>query len=340
MALEARSASPAAGEPWWQRARRFFRGWGKYLLHAAVLVGLAVAAGKYLDDEEFWRALRQFDWRYAPAILSLSVGYVLVKGWRFVTQLEAATPVDRSAVMKAYVAGQACTLLPGGATVRAGLLDQIGVPVSDSAASIALSSASDQVTLGLCALLAALWFEPARPAAEAILTVLILLSLVLGIEASRTWLLDVIERLMGKVRLLGFWNRFVESMKEVCSPPVLLGSLGNSIIAFALLLLALHFSVVGVGARIPFTTLLLAMALPTMLGRMSALPGGVGVTEAGMVSVLNSVPGVSLDQAAAAAVTFRVGSVFFAAAVGALVYVTLWRAVPKGSRAKEAASSG
>jgi uncharacterized protein (TIRG00374 family) len=296
-----------------------------YALHAAVLAGILVAAVKYIDSDQFLRGLRHFHWQYAPLIMALATGSVLLKGWRFVFQLHQLSPVNRWVVLRGYLAGQACTLLPGGIAARAGILEQVGVPVTDSSAAVAVSSLSDQVVLILCSLLMALWFEPARKAAVMLLSVLLVLSVLLGIEATRTWLLGVVEWLMGKVRLLGYWRQFLDSFQEVTTLPVLLGSIGNSVLAYALIVQALDIAVRGVGAQVPYSTLLLAFALPSLMGRISAMPGGVGVTEAGMVGILNAAPGVTLDQAAAAAVVFRVGTVLFAAILGGLVYAFSWR---------------
>jgi uncharacterized membrane protein YbhN (UPF0104 family) len=296
-----------------------------YLLHGAVLAGLIVAATKYISGKEFLRGLQQFDWRFAPPILLLTVAYMLIKAGRFVYQLDQVTPTNRWLVLKGYVAGQACTLLPGGMAARAAILEQVKVPVAVSAASIALSSMSDQVVLIGCSLISALWFDAARKPALWLLAVLIGVSLLLGIEATRTWLLGVIEWLMGKVRLLRLWRGFLASLEAISSLPVLLGGIGNAALAFALMVEALDLAARGVGAEIPYATLMLAFTLPTMLGRISAMPGGVGVTEAGMVGILDSAPGVSLSQAAAAAVIFRVGTVLFAALLGGAVYLFGWR---------------
>jgi uncharacterized membrane protein YbhN (UPF0104 family) len=297
----------------------------RYALHAAVLVGLMVAATKYVSGKEFLRALWSFDWQYAPPILLLTVAYVLIKGGRFVSQLDQLSHANRTVLMCGYVAGQACTLLPGGMAARAGILQQVGVRVEDSAASIALSSTSDQVVLMACSLLSALWFEAARQPALILLSILIAISALLGIEATRTWLLEVIEWLMGRVRLLIHWRRFLNSLHQISSLPVLLRAVANAALAFALMVVALDLAARGAGAEIRWSTLLLAFTLPTMLGRISAMPGGVGVTEAGMVGILDAAPGVTLHQAATAAVVFRVGTVLFAAVLGAVVYFLAWR---------------
>jgi uncharacterized protein (TIRG00374 family) len=298
----------------------------QYALHAAVLIGLVVAGLKYVNGEAFTRALRQFNWSYAPIICLLSLFYVLVKGWRFtrmMRHLEESVP--RRMLMRAYVAGQACTLLPGGGAARAALLKQVGIPPAATAAPLAITAFTDQITYFLCTLLAALWFEAARKPVLIFLGVLTVISILLGVEASRTWLLSLMEKLMGRFKLENHWQEFLASLKSVATPGVLLAGLGETAVAFAGLIFALHLTMLGVGAQVPPMTLLLAFALPTMLGRISAMPGGIGVTEAGMVSILDHSAGVSLNQAAAAVAVYRLGTVFFAALVGGAVYLLAWR---------------
>lgn len=319
-----------------------FTGWLKYALHFLVLAGLVYAAVKYIPGAQFRRAVHRFDWHFAPLILLLSGAYMLVKGWRFVGQMREVTNVRRDLLLRAYVAGQACTLLPGGVAARAGLLSQVGIPPEESAASIALASLSDQVVLILCSLISALWFTAARTPALIILSLLTLISVLLGLEATRTWLLGLIEWLMGKVRLLDRWQGFVSALKQMASPPVLTAAVANAAFAFALMVVALWLATWGVDAQVGLPTLLLAFTLPTMLGRISAMPGGVGVTEAGMIGILNAAPGVTLEQAAAAAILFRAGTTLFAALLGGLVYFLVWRRTPEvaeGSSARAAASA-
>nr|CAA9284784.1 hypothetical protein AVDCRST_MAG63-3881 [uncultured Armatimonadetes bacterium] len=299
-------------------------GWVKYLLHAAVLAGLVYAGMKYINGQELTRALHRFDWVYAPFILALSIGYVLVKGSRFVYLLRHLTHASRWTILRGYVAGQACTVLPGGMAARAGILEQAGVPVKDSGAAIAVSSLSDQAMFLVCALVSSLWFDAARKPVLIFLAGLTLVSILLGLEATRTWLLGLVEKILGRFKLLDLWRGFLGSMKEVATPSVLLGGLVNTAFAFALMVVALDLSMRGVGAQVPYDRLLLAFTLPTMLGRISAMPGGVGVTEAGMVGILDTAAGVTLDQAAAAVLIFRVGTVLFAALFGGAVYALGW----------------
>jgi uncharacterized protein (TIRG00374 family) len=311
--------------------------WLQYALHAAVLGGLVFAGMKYIDGGQFTRALSRFDWHYAPVICLLGLAAMLVKGWRFIQMMRELENVSRAMLLRVYVAGQACTLLPGGDAARVGMLKQVGIPAAETAAPLAMSSLTDQAMFLICALISALWFESARRPVLYLLTGLIVLSVILGVEASRTWLLGIIDRLMGKFHWREHWHEFLASLKQIAAPRLLLGSLGNTAIAFLFLLAALYLAVRGVSAEVPYTTLLLAFALPTMLGRISAMPGGIGVTEAGMIGILDHTPGVSLDQAAAAVLVFRLGTVVFSALVGGIVYLFGWRGAKERLRASSKA---
>jgi uncharacterized membrane protein YbhN (UPF0104 family) len=309
----------------------FLRRHSRLLLHILVFVGLGAAGIKLVNGGEFWQAVHRFNWAYAPGVLALAALSTMVKATRFATQLRALVRVPYWPVFRAYVAGQACALLPAGATFRIAFLSRLEVPESASAASVALSSLTDQVVLLTCALTSALWFGRARGPAEVILGALVIGSVLLGLEASRTWLLERVERLMAKVGLAEFWRAFLSSLGQLSSLAVVGAGLVNAALAAALLLWALHLCVIGVGAEVTPGALLLAYTLPAALGRISAMPGGVGVTEAGMIGILNAAPGVTIEQAAAATALFRVGTVLFTALVGGLLYLATCRA--EGARA-------
>lgn len=297
----------------------------KYFFHIAVLAGLALAATKYINGKDTLTALYRFNWFYAPLVLALTTIYLGVKGWRFVLLLREVQTASANVIMRGYVAAQAATLLPGGIAARAGILEQAGVPLEKSAAATAHSSLSDQMILISCALFSALWFDAARKPALFLLTGLAFISLLLGFQATRSWLIGIIEWILHQVNLLSYWRKFLETMKEMASPIGLLSGLTNAALATALMVEALHLCAKGAGADIPYPTLLLAFTLPSLLGRISAMPGGVGVTEAGMIGVLDAHPGISREQAAAAVIVFRIGTVLFAALCGALCYFLGWK---------------
>jgi uncharacterized membrane protein YbhN (UPF0104 family) len=110
---------------------------------------------------------------------------------------------------------------------------------------------------------------------------------------------------------------------------LLRNAVANALGAAALMVLALALSAKAVGVALPLPTLILAFALPSLLGRISAMPAGVGVTEAGMIGILDAAPGVTAVTAAAATMIFRIGTTLFAAMLGGSVYFLGWRRTVK-----------
>jgi uncharacterized protein (TIRG00374 family) len=297
----------------------------QYALHAAVLAGVVWAAFKTIDPRAFEDSLERFNWWVAPAVCALGLASVLVKASRFAGLLRQVKKIPRSLAMKAYVAGQSMTLLPGGIAARSGLLQQVGVTVEESSPAVAMSSISDQLGFILSAAVAAMWFEAARKPVFIFLGFLSILGLILGIEATRTWLIGAIERLLHRFNLADKWRGFVEGMGKTLDLRTVALGVGNSLVSFALLVAGLWLCMRGVGHSIHPFAILLAYTVPTMVGRISAMPGGFGLTELGMVGVLDRLPGVKLSEAAAAVLVFRVATILFTAFVGAILYWTVWR---------------
>ncbi|HEX7022713.1 MAG TPA: lysylphosphatidylglycerol synthase domain-containing protein, partial [Trueperaceae bacterium] len=136
--------------------------WLRYVLHAAIVVGLVIAATKYLNGGQVLAAFGRFDYLFAPFLVALAATYLALMAWRFVWLMRPVSELPWGLPFRAYLAGQPITLLPGGVAARAGLMKQAGVSVSRSAGPVALSSILDQVVFVACSLVAALFFPAAR----------------------------------------------------------------------------------------------------------------------------------------------------------------------------------
>ncbi len=293
----------------------------KYGLYALVLIGVGVAAVNYLSGEAFLRALGAFNWTLAPLILGLTVVYVLLKGWRFKVFLAPLSELGRWIILRVYLAGQVATLLPAGGAARVAVLGEVGVPLPKAGAAVLFASLTDQFILVAGIFFCALWFEEARLPALVALFVLVGVGGLLAVKAIRVRLLEAAAWLAEKAHLKKKWQAFQEAFSEGITLGVVLRGLGFTAAAFALMPLALHLALKGFSLEVPPTTILLAYVLPTLLGRVSSLPAGLGVTEASMVGILSAVPGVDENVAAAAVAVFRVGTVFFAALFGGVFYL-------------------
>jgi uncharacterized protein (TIRG00374 family) len=313
----------------------------KYILHAVILGGVILAAAKYLNGEEVLNALRSFDYFYLPFILLISAGYIVLKGVRFVILMRPITNLPWGTLVRGYVAGTAATLVPGGVAARAGLMRQAGVAIGESSAPVLFSSVLDQAAFVLSSLAAALWFEAARVPVLILLGILVGSGVVFAIPAARNMFARGVEWLAKRFKVLEHWHDFLGAVKEVVTWRIMLVTLGTTLIGIGLQIVMLDLSLRGLGLEVPYPALFLAYILPAMIGRLSALPAGVGVTEAGMVGFLVSTSGVDPDTVAAGAAIFRVGTVLFQALLGGLVYWIGWegedeaKPAPAGKRVSE-----
>ncbi|MCA9839711.1 MAG: flippase-like domain-containing protein [Trueperaceae bacterium] len=297
----------------------------KYGLHAVIIIGLVIAGFKYLNGEDIWTALQSFNYLFLPFVLLLSTLYFVIKAWRFHLFLNPFLKTKREAVMRAYAAGQAATLVPGGITARIGLLKQAGVPVEASSVPVAFSSLADQTLFLASALVAAVFFEPARLPALIILGVLAVLAGLLLIPPLRHGLRHLADALAARFNAKDKLDNFFDNVTKLLSPKTLSWTLGLTLFSLIVEFITLDLVIRGLGAAVPYSSLALAYILPTMLGRLSGLPAGVGVTEAGMLGFLSSYGGLGNDVATAATLIFRLTTAFFRALLGALIYAFGWR---------------
>lgn len=297
----------------------------KYLLHVVILLGLTIAAVKYINGEEVLQALKSYNYAFAPILLGLSVLYLAMKAWRFIQLMRPVSDVPGNVMFRGYVAGTAATLVPGGVAARAGLMNQAGISVTRSGTPVALSSILDQVAFLGSALLAAFWFENLRGPMLVLLGILALLGAIFLFPAPRRWLGNIAAAIARRFNVAEQWNHFLQSGREVINLRTILIALAITLAGLVVQVIILDFSLRGFGFNLSYATLFFAYIVPTMLGRLSALPAGVGVTEASMVGFLSSSTGVDPDTGLAATAIFRIATVFFQALLGAFVYFFAWR---------------
>jgi uncharacterized protein (TIRG00374 family) len=306
----------------------------KYILHVVIIVGLIIAGIKYINGEEVLEAIKSYNYAFAPLLLALPTLYLSMKAWRFVQLMRPVSDLPANVLFRGYVAGTAATLVPGGVAVRAGLMKQAGVSVAKSGVPVALSSILDQVVFIGTAFLAAFWFEKVRVPALILLGILLLFGVLFLIPASRRFLDRIATAIAKRLNFEKDWRNMLRSGREVINTRTILVALAITVTAFLVEVVVLDLSLRGLGFKVPYATLFFAYILPQMLGRMSALPAGVGVTEASMVGFLSSSAGIDPDTALAAAAIFRLATAFFQALLGALVYFFAWRGEAEKSTAK------
>jgi uncharacterized membrane protein YbhN (UPF0104 family) len=294
------------------------------ILNIVIIAGLLLAGYRYLNAEEVVLALQSFDYSYLVWMLGLSALYIYIKAYRFVLLMKPVSRLPAKVVLNGYVAGTAATLLPGGVTVRAALMKQAGVPVSRSSVPVFFSSLLDQFVLVSGAIVAGLFYPEVRQVALVILAGAGAAALLLAVGPIRRGLGGVLDNLAGRFRFVEHWRNFQMSLRQVFTLPTMLAALAATYLGLLVNVLILHLTLLAFEQAVSLAVLFLAFIVPSFLGRNIGTPGGVGVTEAGMVGFFTSV-GIDPELSAAATAIFRIVIVLFQAALGALVYFFFWK---------------
>ena len=303
---------------------KWIRDHWRWALNGVVLGGLLIAGAKYLRGGQFWSAIAHFRPLYALPIFALTLLYVAIRGVRLGVPLHYLSGLNRLTAGVASVAGEGAALMPGGVMTYVAMFKEVGVKVGRGGASVAWVSVWDQALFVSLSLVAALWLPAARRGAFTVATLLLAIGILLAIPLTRLWIAVAWETLLLKIGALVSWRDTLSALRELAEPRVMGAGLLLTLCAALTMAGALNLAVSGLGADVTFASALLAYSLSSMLGRLTPLPGGVGVTEAALIGVLHKVGGVNLELAAAATAIFRVGTTLFSAVVGTAVYALWW----------------
>jgi uncharacterized protein (TIRG00374 family) len=289
------------------------------------IVALAADVGKVGD------ALAQFDWRLIPLGLGLTLcNYVLRWArWHVYLRLFAVhVPVPASLAM--YLAGLGMAITPGklGEFVKAYLLQQrTGTAMAVAVPIVVAERTTDGLAMSLLALfgIASLGQGPLAILLAALPT----LGLVVLVRWRRAaeWMFANAAPLPLIGNIAERSRDFYETAYALFGARLLLMAIGIGVISWFAEAVALVAILSGLG--VPLNAALIpqatgAMAIGTLIGAVSFLPGGLGLAEGGIVGLLLVlVPNVTLAQAAAATLLFRLVTFWFGVSIGMLMLTVL-----------------
>ena len=256
---------------------------GRVILGVAVGVAVYIGFTIWANAGQVAGALRAFHWSMAALACLLAAGNYLVRfvRWEYYLRVLGVRVAPRDS-LSVFLAGFALTVTPGklGEAVKALLLRAShGVPAARTAPIVIAERVTDLVALLLLALAA---------------------------------------RLPGVRRFAPKLSEFHRSTALLLRPTPLLLATVLSTGSWMLECMAFWVVVGGFpGAHVELRAATFIYASMTIAGALSFLPGGLGVTEAGMLAMLVKF-GVGLTRGSAAAATFvtRACTLWFAVALG------------------------
>jgi glycosyltransferase 2 family protein len=305
--------------------RQLPRSWGRDARSVALGVLLVMAlwlTSSRLDTLRQDLAGTSVDLTFVPAMLVLTTVYYVLKAlrWHYYLRISGVR-VAPGRTTTAYLAGQWFAFTPAGEFTRSLLLQRYGVAYERSVPAVMVQALIDLASLALVATaILPLWPALAPLVLPVTLPVLAALT-VLALPATRAWGSTWLDRTpLGRSRR--FQTLFHHAGDLLALRPLLVGlAVGvPTVLAGAGVLL-----IAGAALDVPgweTAPAVLIYSVSQLLGGLSFLPHGIGVTE-GSGTALLALLGVPVGQAAAAIILFRLCTLGWGALLGAAALLRL-----------------
>ncbi len=311
MTPPAAATTPARGA---RIGRRLLAG---LLLFALVSGGLAV----WGDVRKLPATLGHYAvWTFVAALALAALNYAVrfVRWQYYLGLLDLRVPRTESWAI--FLSGFALAVTPGklGDVLKSFLLRaRRGVPVARSVTIVAAERLTDLLSVTLLALWGAWEFGRFRA------LVVLAAALTVGIVVLVSWrraclgLLALGERWGPIARIAHKLRESYDSLQMLVRPRALVWPTLLGIVAWALECVGFYLIIGGfAGARTSIGEATFIYAVTTIAGALAMLPGGLGVTEVGMVSLLRGLCSMAPAAATAATILTRIATLWFAVLVG------------------------
>ncbi|MGE0785910.1 MAG: YbhN family protein [Sandaracinaceae bacterium] len=323
-----------------ERARKATSGLVRRVLIGAVL-GAFVFAGfsLYADVDALRHNLSRFAWpSFGLAVILATANYALryVRWQYYLTQLDVRVPHGTSALI--FLSGFVMSVTPGklGEVLKSLLLyEERGVSIARTAPVVIAERLTDLIALVLLTAVGSLAFEGGAPIAAVGAGAAGFVLLACSVRAIGELLLGIAARLPLIRRIEPRLREAYESLYLLSRPAPLGLATALATASWFLECVALWVIVSGLDAPpLSLAASSFAYAASTVVGALAMMPGGLGVTEAGMTGLITSLSDGTIDTSAATAATLlcRLATLWWAVVVGAVALAWL-RARKASSRA-------
>ncbi len=302
----------------------------------AGLVGLALATGW----QETMAQVSKLGWVQVLALLALSLANYVLRGFRwhlFTRRLGLHTQLIQN--MRHFLGGFAMSVTPGRLSelIRMRWLGrETGARFEKTAPLVLVDRASD---LSAMALILAVAVSFSATGITGALPVAIL-ALIGAFLSTRAVVVQMIASYL--YRIIGRWPRFFARIRSAAR--ALARFSGPDIVLIAALIGAAGWLAEGyafylllswLGAETALSTAIAIFMFATLAGGLTGAPGGLGGAEAAMVAFL-TLQGVPIEISLPATAIIRLTTLWFAIAIGLVVFPIAERLSKQGQDALEA----
>lgn len=305
---------------------------GKIVLSLVFGVLVIAALSLFADVQKLSVTLRGFQWWLLPAILGLTLfNYALrFLKWQYYLRLIKVRGLSTSDSFGIFFSAFTMVMTPGkvGEVLKSYLLRRTaGTPIAVSAPIILAERMTDGIAMVILAALGLANTRLGWPVLVITLVAALGATTIVQHRPTAERLLTMGERLGPLGPRIHHVRNFYESSYELLRPRPFALAVLCGLVSWAGECLAFYLVLLGLGLPGSFALLITAtsiLALATLIGSASMLPGGLGVADASIAFLLTltvAAPPMTNDIAVAASLLIRFATLWFGVALGAIVVV-------------------
>ena len=288
------------------------------------------------DVRELRASVRNFRWILLIPIVLLTIWNYW---WRFLKweiYLEAldVPHIPRKTGIPIFLSGFSMSITPGkiGEVIKAFYVRrETGAPVERVSGAVFAERATDALAMLVLALVGATQFSYGR-----IFVLVVLVMGAIGIVALRSpRFVSAVMRLMSQIpitrKFVHLAESFFDATRQLLSPALLIKGTALGVMSWTGECVAFFLVLVGLGLDATWSLFMIALfvlAVSSLAGGISMLPGGLGVADASvaaMLLVLVDSPEMTESLAIAATLLIRFATLWFAVMLGAVMLLVLRR---------------
>jgi uncharacterized protein (TIRG00374 family) len=295
-----------------------------------VLLGfLVLLAVSFIGDlRQVAETVRNFDWRVYPLALLLTlVNYMLrFYKWHFYLGQIGVKGIEWQESLRLFVGGFPLAVTPGkvGEALKAVWLNQhSGVSVERGVSVVVAERLSDGLAVLLLSVLGVISYPQYWTVFVTILVFGLSFIVVSQFRSLAMWFLGIGEKIPGISKFVHNLREFYEGSSVLFKPLPTLIAVGLGTISWLWEGIGFYLILLGLGLRPGIqlaASAIFILAFSTIIGAVSALPGGLGAAEASIAGMLALVVGLNAALSAAATLLIRLATLWFGVGLGLVVW--------------------
>lgn len=314
-------------------AREATGGLVRKVLVGTLLGGLVfVALGIYGDLRSLIENFGEFDWTYFAAALALATGNYSLRYMRwnyYLRRIDVHVPHGESVLV--FLSGFVMSVTPGklGEVFKSLLLyDSRKISIARTAPVVFAERLTDLFALVILTAVGSLSFEQGVPVAVGGALLAGFLLLASSWRPLGELLLKLAESLPFLSKLAPRLREAYESLYVMTRPTPLFVATSLATVSWALECVALWLLLSALpGGGLDWDASVFAYSASTIAGALALMPGGLGVTEAGMTGLIQTLSSGTISAASATTATMltRLATLWWAVVVGIFALAILRR---------------